>query len=232
METKLLLINLPCYLSMKDFVENSYSYNPSLGLLAIAEYVSMFGFSAKVIDYNYAELDYYSLEEFICKEGISVVGVTAYTENLNLLFKFAKVLKDINRNLTIVVGGPHATLKPNEVIKNRYVDYVTVHDGEASMLELLLHFEYGDSFIKIDQIGGISTRKNVLMQRGNVSDLSLLPIINRLKAQPERYNMVVTLYSSKGCPAKCIYCAASFISGSKYRIRNAYSRLPRELGLE
>ena len=88
MKTKTLLINLPCYLSMKDFVENDYGYNPSLGLLAIAEYLGLFEFETKVIDYNYTNIDYESLERIILDENYSVVGITAYTENLNLVLKF------------------------------------------------------------------------------------------------------------------------------------------------
>lgn len=94
MKTKTLLINLPCYLSMKDFVENDYGYNPSLGLLAIAEYLGLFEFETKVIDYNYTNIDYESLERIILDENYSVVGITAYTENLNLVLKFDRNNKE------------------------------------------------------------------------------------------------------------------------------------------
>ena len=96
MNTKILLINLPCYLTMKEFVDNDFNYNPSLGLLALSEYVSLFGFEARVIDYNFEEIDYAVLEEAICQEGFSVVGVTVYTENLDLVLRFVKKLKKID----------------------------------------------------------------------------------------------------------------------------------------
>ena len=223
MKTKTLLINLPCYLSMKDFVENDYGYNPSLGLLAIAEYLGLFEFETKVIDYNYTNIDYESLERIILDENYSVVGITAYTENLNLVLKFSKTIKKINKHITVVVGGPHATLKPEDIVKSRYVDCVTVRDGEATFLELLSYFEFGGEFIPKQALEGVIFNNEPYKIRDNVTDLSLLPIINRDKMDSSKYKNVVTIYSSKGCPGKCIYCAASFISGARYRIRNVYS---------
>lgn len=219
----LLLINLHCYLSMKDFVENDYNYNPSLGHLAIVEYVKMHGFEASAIDYNFAQIDYVVLEDTIRTRHIGYIGITAYTENLNMVFKFLRTVKKMFPEIVTIVGGPHATLKPEEVVKSRFVDYVTSRDGESTMLELLLHLEYGDELIHLSDIEGLYTKDMHNNARENVTDLSLLPIINRENAEIDRYKSVVTLYSSKGCPGRCIYCAATTISGARYRIRNVYS---------
>ena len=223
MNTKILLINLPCYLTMKEFVDNDFNYNPSLGLLALSEYVSLFGFEARVIDYNFEEIDYAVLEEAICQEGFSVVGVTVYTENLDLVLRFVKKLKKIDPRVRIMAGGPHATLKPDDIIKSRYVDFVTAKDGEASLLELLMYLEFGEACIKEEDLEGVISRRCRNRDRENVTDLSLLPIINRERAEISRYRNLVTIYSSKGCPGRCIYCAATFISGARYRIRDVYS---------
>ncbi|MCD8055033.1 MAG: B12-binding domain-containing radical SAM protein [Lachnospiraceae bacterium] len=223
MKTKILLINLPCYLTMKDFVDNDFNYNPSLGLLALSEYVSLFGFEAKVIDYNFGEIDYAALEEMICEEGFGVVGVTVYTENLNLVLKFVKKIRKIDPRIKVMAGGPHATLKPDEIIKSRYVDFVMAKDGEASLLELMMYLEYGEKCITEEHLEGVISKRCRNRERENVTDLSLLPIINREHAEIDRFKNLVTLYSSKGCPGRCIYCAATFISGAKYRVRDVYS---------
>ena len=65
MKNNLLLVNLPCHSTMQDFVENKYNYNPSLGLLAITEYLTMFGFNSYIQDYNYSEMNYFELNNFI-----------------------------------------------------------------------------------------------------------------------------------------------------------------------
>ena len=136
MKNKLLCVNLPCYSTIQDFVENDYQYNPALGLLALTEYATMFGFESYVKDFNYNEVNYDELFEFIESKGITVIGFTSYTENLNIMFKFMRMIKSYNRDIVLVVGGPHATLRPDEVIKNRNVDYVIPNDGESTLLEL------------------------------------------------------------------------------------------------
>ncbi|WP_281532251.1 B12-binding domain-containing radical SAM protein [Anaerocolumna aminovalerica] len=224
MKNKVLLINLPCHSTMQDFVDNSFQYNPALGLLAITDYLSMFDFEAFILDYNYNEINYGELFDYINKKGVTMIAFTAYTENLNTMLKFIRIVKKQFRNVKIAVGGPHATLRPEEIIKNQNVDFVLSRDGEATFLELMLHLEMGDDLISLDKIKGLyysaGEKKIQNEDRQVVSDLNLLPIINRERVDTKRYRSIVSIYSSKGCPAKCIYCSASAISGAKYRMRN------------
>lgn len=224
MKNKLLLVNLPCYSTMQDFVENSYQYNPSLGLMAITEYISMFGFEAYVRDYNYENMDYVSLLDFINEKEITVIGVTSYTENLNIMLKFVRIIKQQKSNIKIIVGGPHATLRPEDIIKSRFVDAVMSKDGESIFLELMIYYEYGNDLISLDKIDGIYYNQNKKKYKNSprevITDLDLLPVINRERVDAEKYKSIVSVYTSKGCPAKCIYCSASAISGAKYRMRN------------
>lgn len=224
MKNNLLLVNLPCHSTMQDFVENKYNYNPSLGLLAITEYLTMFGFNSYIQDYNYSEMNYFELNNFIEENNITVVGITVYTENLNILFKFARTLKSLKKDIIIIAGGPHATLRPEEVIKSKSIDYVTTKDGESTFLELMLYLEKGEEVININDIKGLIYKNNnekiINESRNGVTELDLLPIVNRERVDISRYKTVVTMYSSKGCPGLCIYCSASSISGARYRMRN------------
>ncbi len=224
MRKNVLLLNLPCYSSLKDFVDNAYSYNPSLGLLSITEYLTMYGFNVTVLDFNYTEINYYELSNIIEEKEIGVVGFTSYTENLNIMFKVMRAVKKVNEDIKVIAGGPHATLKPKEIIKSRYVDYVITKDGESTFLELMMYLEMGEELISLKDIPGIVYKENKTqihnVDRGVIRDLDLLPIINRERVDINRYDDIVSMYTSKGCPAKCIYCSASFISGSKYRTRN------------
>lgn len=224
MKNKLLLINLPSYLSMKSFIEDNYNYNPSLGLMAICQYIEMFGFSSYVMDYNYEDLNLYKLYRFIDENNISVIGVTVYTENLNLAKKFMHAVKSYKPEIIIFAGGPHATLRGNDLIKSRYVDYIVTKDGEGTILELLAHLEYGESNLQAKQIKGISYKKDGNIETNEeakvVQDLNLLPIINRECVDIQKYCGMISMYTSKGCPGRCIYCSSAFISGGKYRVRS------------
>lgn len=224
MHNNLLLVNLPCYLSMRDFLEKNYNYNPSLGLLAIADYIEMFGFHVYVIDYNYTDLNVYSLMQMIKEKNITTVGITVYTENYIMSFKFMNMLKSMRKDIVIFAGGPHATLKPEEVLKNRYVDFVVTKDGEATILELLLSLEYGTALISLDQVKGLYKKecgKKIHYRHcGVITDLDLLPVINRERVNLSKFGGLVSVYTSKGCPGKCIYCSSAKISDGKYRTRS------------
>lgn len=223
MEHNLLLIALPCETAMKDFIEDTYDYNPSLGLLAINSYLSMFDIDCYIIDYNYEELNYDKLETFIKENGISVVGVSSYTETQEAMFSFMKFIKSINPAIVTVTGGAQATLNVNDVIKNRAVDFVITKDGEAPFLELMIYLEYGEKQLQKDDIAGLyyKEKRTLLGKPGNnILDLDLLPVINRELVDINRYSKTITIYSSKGCPGQCIYCAASFISGARIRMRD------------
>ena len=57
--------------------------------------------------------------------GISMISVK-YRSGLML----AKIAKELGVK-RVIVGGPHATLLPNEVLKSEYVDSVVVGEGEV-----------------------------------------------------------------------------------------------------
>lgn len=223
MKNNILFVNLPCHSTLKDFVENDFQYNPALGLLALTEYIELFGFNCYVRDFNYQEIMYHKIFDLIEEKGITVVAVTTYTENYHMMFKFMRMIKAYNPELITISGGPHATLRGTDLIKNRNIDYVISRDGETTITELIAYLEYGSSLIDLDDIEGLIYRRSnqveINPERPQVSDLDLLPIINRERVDIGQYRDIISVYTSKGCPANCIYCSAASISGSRYRMR-------------
>ncbi len=224
MKNNVLLVNLNCKYSFEEFLKNDFTYNPALGISSISEYLMINGFNAYVKDFNYEKLDLDEICSLIEEKNITVVGVCCYTENLNQMFRFFRTLKHFNKNIITFAGGPHATLKPDEVIKSKAVDYAIRNEGEMTLLELLSHIEYGDELLSIDKIDGLTYKKeNKIFHnkfRPYIKLLDSLPVINREHHNINAFKHTVSLYSSKGCPAKCIYCSATAISGSAYRTRN------------
>jgi radical SAM superfamily enzyme YgiQ (UPF0313 family) len=45
-------------------------------------------------------------------------------------------IKCLYGDVKIAVGGAHATLVPNDLIKSRYIDFVVLKEGEPTFLEL------------------------------------------------------------------------------------------------
>lgn len=210
--------------SATDFHEGLVDYNPSLGVLSLATMLEFHGHSCEVKDYCYEPMDADAIVGFIEEEGIRIVTITTYTINVDDALSFAKFLKKSVRGITIIMGGPHITLDVSYCYKSRYVDYCLKGEGEASIVELIEGILSDFSIIRADQVAGICYHDN----RGKVENetttpienLDLLPIVNRNLADFERYTDVINISSSRGCPAKCIYCAGSVLGGRRYRMRN------------
>ena len=97
--------------------------------------------------------------------------------------------------------------------------------SEQSQLELLEAIRTDQKLIKFSEINGlIYLDKDGQYQYGaprrNTENLDLLPVIDRHTVPESLEAHTATIYSSRGCPGRCIYCAAPAMSGGKYRIRD------------
>lgn len=50
-----------------------------------------------------------------------------------------------------------------------------------------------------------------------------MPIVRRQYINYSIEGEILTIFSSRGCLGRCIYCAVSFVSRAKYRIRDIES---------
>lgn len=198
-------------------------FNPPLGLLSLATILELHGYHCSVKDYCYEDEDIGELISIINEEKIRIVTFTVYTINVDEALKYAEYIKRKIRNVTILFGGPHATLD-TEYCFSSYVDYILTGEGEAAILEIVEGIMSGFETINVHQIPNLCFRrkKEKLLQnaRQPITDLDLLPIVKRELFDINKYNEILNICSSRGCPAKCIYCAGSKINGKKYRIRN------------
>ena len=109
---------------------------------------------------------------------------------------------------------------------SKFVDFVVIKEGESTFVELLEAISSDQSAIKYGDINGMQRLKEdkTLVKskvRPPITDLDLLPLIKREYIGFEVYKKrIINLYTSRGCPAKCIYCAATALSGASYRTRD------------
>lgn len=201
----------------------SLSYLPPLGVMSIATVLEMHGYNVEIIDQS---IDFVSTEfivDKINKLKPLYVGVSCYTENINECLNLCKYLKR-KTNVKIVIGGPHPTLCAEECIKSRAIDFLVIAEGEASNLEIAEALRTKEKLIHISDIKGILyndiDRKHIKTEkRDNINNLDLLPIIKRNYIKKAFNTQYMAISSSRGCPGKCIYCAAPKMFGGKYRIR-------------
>lgn len=107
------------------------------GILAVGSRVKdvMPQWNVTLIDGELCKIS--ELEQRLQNADFHILGLSTNTNNYQNCLKLAQLGKE--NGATIVLGGPHATAVPIQVLKNRpYIDAIIVHDGESAFLEYLI----------------------------------------------------------------------------------------------
>ena len=224
---KCLLIN-PSYRGVAGKAEDVAAIIPPTGLAYIAAVLLKHSFAVKILDANAERLDDREIKEAIRREAPTVVGITSTTPCISEALAIARLAKEVNKDPQVIMGGPHPSILPHEIIEDENVDIVVRGEGEYTMLELMTRISNGRGF---DDIVGITYQKN-----GKIVDNPPRPLIANLDELPyppyhlllpmDRYYSAQTkksnfcnILTSRGCPFQCNYCNKS-IFGSRFRARS------------
>jgi len=158
---KIALINPP------QFIKYS---QPPMGLAMIAAVLERQGYQVTVVDTNALGLQPEDIVPMVTDADI--IGLTAMTPTINTATTIARHLKKAKPSLTIILGGAHATLLPNETLVSApEIDVVVRGEGEETIIELLQALEYKQPLNKIE---GISYRKDGELVSNPVRSKNLL----------------------------------------------------------
>lgn len=159
-----------------------------------------------------------------------IVGLTCSTFNRGFVREIIKLLKTIDRNIKIVVGGVHASFCYDQILRQYGADVVVIGEGECVLLELCAAVEQN---ISLKTIKGIAYKENseVILNppRNPVNNLDELPMPDYSYAhsfiEQSKMGFIIT---SRGCPVRCIFCSTSSFWGQKVRM-NSVSRVVDEM---
>lgn len=202
---------------------------PPIGISYIAAVLRKEGFEVRILDLNAIEMDKGEMLNYIGDYSPELIGLTAVTITINKCFDIAKAIKEQNPKINIVIGGPHPTSLPEESIKNKYIDFVVVGEGERTIIELVKELkEKGKSFEKIDGLV-FKNKKKVIRNdpRESIENLNELPFpaidllpLERYRSTDTKHEKFMPILTSRGCPGVCIFCN-KLIFGHKCKMRSA-----------
>ena len=151
-----------------------------------------------------------------------LIGISIYTTFAASAFRTAKMSKVLFPDCPIVVGGPHATAKADEVLKIApFIDFVIKGEGAEPMVALANQLQSG--IRQLSAVEGLSYRKdaqqihNPERSFSSGTDDNYFPdrslLLNEKMYNSEDMGLVM---STIGCPYNCTFCA-SHIKKVNYR---------------
>lgn len=215
--------------NIPSVVDEERGYNPPLGILYVAAHArENTPHEIRVVDAVVEELSYPALKARIEAERPDVVGITATTFTLVDAVSTVRLVKEISPDITVVMGGPHPYIYPEETINLPGVDYLVIGEGEAVFSALLNNL--GDR-AALRKVRGL-----VFRDGSEVVNTGLPPLVDELDSLPfpardltpymDYYSLiaksqpVTTMITSRGCPYRCLFCDRPHL-GKRFRPRSA-----------
>ena len=166
---------------------------PPLGLLYISSFLKDKGVEVNFVDLAGVGVKPIPYTEFY--------GITATTPQFPDAVKILRLIKEVNSDSQVCLGGPHSTLTPWESLKQGF-DAVIEGEGELAVFDFLEGSRrvIKHEFYDIDSIP--------FPDRGLVKDYEY-------KIDGERATTIMTTRGN--CPHHCAFCCKSWIHPIKFR---------------
>jgi anaerobic magnesium-protoporphyrin IX monomethyl ester cyclase len=193
--------------SLKQGMDSGWISHGLAGLSACAKSE---GFDVDLIDLR-ALSGWEQFREELASRAPDVVGLSMMSVDYEPVMEAVGIVKEVNPQIITVVGGPHPTFEPEDVLANPHIDYAVTAEGEITFVNLLRAIQE-------------ERRPAERLLVGIHPDLDRLPIIDRelfldewrrwgydldspeVPFVPELPPPFVTIIAGRGCRYKCNFC--------------------------
>jgi len=207
--------------------------HPPLGLLYLGAVLEQDGHKVELIDCYAEKISREKLENYL--KSSDVVGMSVLGDDYIASANIAKMIKEINPDIPLIIGGPHCTFYKERALHDiTNADVCVTGEGEHVILDLVKYLQ-GNK--KLEDIHGIYYRDNGIIKSGKplkvTEDLDKIPFPARHLVDKYDYGgfpfgyelkkKVTSIITSRGCPFRCRFCArySNFIEEWGYRKRSA-----------
>lgn len=152
------------------------------------------------------------------KSNLNIIGFSTYIWNITETLKIAQMLKIVNPDLKIILGGPEVSFDgENLLTENSFLDFIVYGEGEETFKELIEHLiQENEDYAEIKGLIYFDDNKIIKnAPRPLIKDLNTIPSPYRMLGN-EFENKIVYFESSRGCPFGCKFCLSSTIQGVRY----------------
>ncbi len=165
-----------------------------------------------------------------------LVGITClFSSVFPLIRQVCREIKKIDPSILTIVGGSYPTFMPERCLEEPALDLIGLGEGDLTLKELIRHLRAGQSLFDMDGLAFKENGKVMIAEKTSwIENLDTIPFPGRdllpmrryfqhgvphsLSMKSKRHAPIIT---SRGCPAKCIYCSSTRFWGERYRFRSA-----------
>lgn len=207
-----------------------------LGILAVAGPLEKAGYDLllvdAMVDQDYKNKILSRLDSAIC---VGISCMTGYQIQDGLAI--AKAIREKDAGITIVWGGWHPCVAPEQTIAHPLVDAVVIGQGETAMLEITRCLERS---LTLRGVKGVFYKENGAVVKNDerpYEDINSFPPIPYHLVDVEKYlikgdelgDRVINFISSRGCPFQCGFCAEFKVNKRRWSALSA-ERVASEIG--
>ena len=214
----------------KEFSSTGSSYTPPIGLLYVAASLEDEGHEVDIIDYYCEKNPERTIQKTLA--SVDSIGLSVYSENLDKIEYIGNMVKNIDKDIPILIGGPHCTFQPNEALKDISSADISIEGEGEIVVKDLVKVIQGSK--KPSRISGITYRKKGEIKKGKppkvISDLDSISFPARHLVENYKYGKIGKKYfhkpkftavmTSRGCPFHCSFCTRHITTIETYRERS------------
>ncbi len=215
------------------FPETRYpSGQPPLGIASLSALAKLSGCEVELCDMSFLKDPFNSFRSRIQDYKPDLIAISIVTPQLKDAMRAAEIARNADENAVLVVGGPHATVLPEDTLSRMKSDFVYSGEGEIAFSQFLKTGRW-DDIPGACWMSGDEIRRNP--GRLLTENLDSLPFPDRSIFDMEKYFASwysmdrvdsslrgTSVMATRGCPFKCTFCqpTLSEIFGKKIRKRS------------
>lgn len=141
------------------------------------------------------------IEKINYDEKVDIVGIGAMTPNIKRAYEIADEFR--KRNVTVVLGGIHASMMPEEA--SQHADCVVIGEADCLWRGVISDFKEG--------------RLQKSYRFTSYPNSEDIPVPRNDLVKSERY-VINQVQTTRGCPFDCDFCTVKAFSGQEFRLKN------------